>query len=65
MATKNIQSLVDKHYEKLFDELCEISDDFHDILIEVKEKTSGLTVRRSWKDRDLMIKEEELNETLS
>ncbi len=56
---KNIQNIVDKHYDEMFHELCEKHDeDLYDIVIEVKLANPGLTVRRSWQERDQMLIEE-------
>lgn len=54
---KNVLQLVDKHYDEMFEFLCETQDEnFADLVIEVKLTNDGTTVRRSWVDRDEMIK---------
>lgn len=48
----NIQDLVDKHYDQMFEELIKVAgDNFYDLKIEIID-LDGLTVRRSWKERD-------------
>lgn len=49
---KNIQHIVDKHYNKMFDELIELlGDNFYDLSVEIID-LDGLTVRKSWRERD-------------
>jgi hypothetical protein len=60
MKYKNIQDIVDENYDKLFKDLIATEgDDWFEILVEVKVASDGLTVRRSWKEREEMLKEEE------
>ena len=56
---KNIQQIVDKHYDQMFHELVQVDDDsLYEFVIEVKLSNGGTTVRRSWHDRNEMLKEE-------
>lgn len=50
--------LIDKHYDKLFDELCKRDDDTYDLVIEYKSLTTGKTIRRSWLEREARLKEQ-------
>jgi len=57
-----VEKLIDKYYEKLFDELVhsdEVGEDLHDLVIEVKIRNDGKTIRRSWQDRERFIREED------
>jgi len=56
---KTIEELIDKHYDELFDEICKLNDDLYELVIEYKEASTGKMIRRSWLDRDKMLKEEE------
>lgn len=48
----NIQNILDKHYNKMFDELIELlGDNFYDLSVEIID-LDGLTVRKSWRERD-------------
>lgn len=58
VSMKNIQGIVDKHYDQIFDEIIKETEGMYELIIEVKDKYTGLTVRRSWKDRDKMLSEE-------
>jgi len=54
-----IEELVDKHYDELFQELVDNEgDDFYNITIEVVTMTTGKTIRRSWRDRENILKEQ-------
>lgn len=54
---KNIQDIVDKHYDQMFDELIEIvGDNFYDLTVEIID-LQGLTVRRSWREREENLEE--------
>lgn len=54
---KNIQDIVDKHYDQMFDELIEIvGDNFYDLTVEIID-LNGLTVRRSWREREENLEE--------
>ena len=56
---KTIEELVAKAYDKQFQELCKIDgDDMDEFLIEVRLAADGKTIRRSWKDRDKMLREQ-------
>jgi len=56
---KNIQEILDKHYDEMLDELFTLNDtNLYEFKIEVKLSADGTTIRRSWKDRDYMLKEE-------
>ena len=55
---KTIEILVDEAYELLFDEICERDDDLYDLVVEYKSSTTGKTIRRSWKERDDRLREE-------
>jgi len=53
-----IEQLVDKHFDQLFNEIIKIeADDFDDILIEVVTLTTGKTIRRSWRDRNQILRD--------
>lgn len=55
---KNVQDIVDKYYDKMFNEVIKImGDNFYDISVEIIT-LGGLTVRRSWKKREEVLKEE-------
>jgi len=57
---RTIEGLVDKHYNEMFDWLCEnYADELHDLIIEARFADTGKTIRRSWLDRDSMLKDEE------
>lgn len=49
---KTIESIVDKYYEKLFDEITSLVDDIFELKIEYKDTLQGKTIIRSWKDRE-------------
>ena len=54
-----LEQLIDKHWDKLFDETLEvIGDGLTELLIEIRVAGDGKTVRRSWKDREKMLQEE-------
>lgn len=53
-----IEELIDKHYQDLFDEICKLGDDLYDLVIEYKEISTGKTIRRSWRDREKRLIEE-------
>ena len=54
---KNAQEILDFHYDNMFHDLCELSDeDLFEFKIEVKLSADGTTIRRSWFDRDKMLK---------
>ena len=54
---KEIQELVESHYDKLFEEMCKIYDDeIFDIEVTVKTM-SGLTIKKSWEDRNERLEE--------
>lgn len=56
---KTVEELVDKHFDKLFDETLEIiGDDLGELLIEITIPGDGKTIRRSWKDREKMLREQ-------
>lgn len=58
--SKSIEELVDLHYEQMFDWLTgQNGDDMSDLLIEVRVASDGKTIRRSWSDRNEMLKKEE------
>lgn len=54
---KTIEQVVDRHYQEIFEWLCENEYDFYDLVIEVKVGNEGKTIRRSWRDREEMLKE--------
>lgn len=54
-----IQEMIDKHWDELFDEILKVEDDLYDLTIEYKGQISGLTVKRSWRDRDRRLAEDE------
>ena len=54
-----IEEIVDKHYDQIFREILAMPDDsLFELLIEVKIGVDGKTIRRSWKDRNEMLREE-------
>lgn len=56
-----VEQLIDKCYEDLFDEICNLNiDDLYDLVIEYKERTTGKTIRRSFKERDERLREENI-----
>ncbi len=57
MKIKSIEEIIDDHYDKIFDELCDRGDEFGELLIEVRVDVDGKTVRRSWADREKMLTE--------
>ena len=58
VTVKTTEELIDKYYEKMFDELIDIEgDNMTELLIEVRIATDGKTIRRSWHDRNEMLKE--------
>lgn len=55
----SIEALVDSHYDQMFDWLCHNQDSvLHELLIEVKINHDGKTIRRSWRDREEMLRKE-------
>jgi hypothetical protein len=57
-AIKNIQDIVDKHYDEMFDEVIEITgDNLHELSVEIIT-LDGLSVRRSWLEREVILREE-------
>ena len=55
---KNVQEILDFYYDAMFHDLCKLNDeDLYEFKIEVKISADGLTVTRSWLDRDEMLKE--------
>ena len=55
---KNIQDIVDKHYDQMFKEVIEIvGDNFYDLTVEIID-LQGLTVRRSWREREENLQNE-------
>lgn len=59
---KTIESLIDEAWSKLFEGVCELDDNFIDLVIEYKGSDNGKTIRRSWKDRDERLRSEENTE---
>ncbi len=57
MKIKSIEEIIDDHYDKIFDELCDRGDEFGELLIEVRVDVDGKTIRRSWADREKMLTE--------
>ena len=49
---ETIEEIIDRNYEKLFHEICKLSDDFNELKIEYQEMSTGKTIIRSWKDRE-------------
>jgi hypothetical protein len=49
---KLAEEIIDEAYNRLFDNLCKISDDFCELKIEYQEISTGKTIIRSWKDRE-------------
>ena len=58
MKAKTIEQLIDQYYEEMFKQLCDEGHDFYDFVIEVRIGADGKTVRRSWRDREEMLREE-------
>ena len=58
MTEKTIEELIDDHYDKLFNEICELGDNLYDLKIEYKDLYDGKTITRSWHDRDKRLVEE-------
>lgn len=57
--SKTIEQVVDKHYNEIFKWLCDNYDTaIHDLIVEVRVGNEGKTIRRSWKDREVMLDEE-------
>jgi hypothetical protein len=55
---KNVQDILDKHYDSMFHELCQLDDDnLYEFKIVVKLKNDGTTISRSWLDREKMLEE--------
>ena len=49
----HIQEIVNRHFDQMFKELIDVEgDNLDDLIIEVRTSTDGLTVRRSWGDRN-------------
>lgn len=58
---KNIEDLVDYHYEEIFEWLCDHNgDQFDEIMVEIRIKDQGKTIRRSWLDREKMLAQSEV-----
>jgi len=56
---KTIETIIDKHYDKMFNETIDvIGDDIHELLIEITTLSDGKTIRRSWIDREERLKNE-------
>ena len=56
-----IEEIVDKHWDEMFEELIKadcVGDDLWELLIEVRTASDGVTIRRSWKDRNEMLRED-------
>ena len=54
-----IEEIVNKHWDQMFHEVLKIEGDgLYELVIEVKIDYSGKTIRKSWKDRNEMLKEE-------
>lgn len=51
----SIETIIDYHYDELFKKLTDVdvafNEELYDLVIEYKS-TDGLTVKRSWKDRE-------------
>jgi hypothetical protein len=61
MALKNIQAIINKHYDQLFQEVIDANgDDLYELVVEYQSQGDGLTVRRSWRDREERLKEKKL-----
>jgi len=57
---KTAEQLIDEAYDKLFDEICKIHDDLCELMIEYQETSTGKKISRSWKERNKILREEEL-----
>lgn len=57
---QNIQDLVNKTYEDLFSGLCELDEigDCYEIRVEVQLASEGTTIKRSWRERNDMLRKE-------
>ena len=57
---KSIETIIDKHYDEIFNETLDvIGDDMHELLIEITTLSDGKTIRRSWIDRNERLQENE------
>jgi hypothetical protein len=57
----SIEEIIDKHYEAMFDELVHhdsAGDGLTELAIEVKIGVDGKTIRRSWQDRNQMLRDD-------
>lgn len=56
---KNLETIIDKHYDEIFNETLDvIGDELHELLI-VVTTLDGKTISRSWIDRNERLKEDE------
>lgn len=54
---KTIEQKIDECYNELFNFICQNHDDLYDLVIEYKEETTGKTIRRSWREREKILQE--------
>ena len=48
MENKELQQLVEEHYQSLFDKACKVfNSDIYDVVVRV-EMRDGLTIEKSW-----------------
>ena len=59
MAIKTIEEKIDKVWDELFDFICETDDDIYELKIEYQSRSTGVTVKRSWLDREKRLSEGE------
>ncbi len=55
----NKSKLIEDTWEKLFHKICAEDDDLYDLVVEYKTR-GGETYRKSWKDRDTRLSEENI-----
>lgn len=56
---KTVEQYIDDAYQKLFDKICELHDDLYELKIEYKEAITGKTIIRSWRDREVRLRNED------
>lgn len=57
---QTIEEAIDKAYHDLFDLICDKHDSLYELKIVYQEDT-GKTIIRSWRDRNKIIRQEELD----
>ena len=56
-----IEQEIDKAYDTLFAKICDEHDDLYELKIVYKEETTGKTIVRSWRERNKILAEKELD----